>query len=493
MWAQQTRRCPGPWGWQGGRGLRHDVAAHSPSRTARPGAGPRDLLGPVCRRAAGSVDLPAGDFLCRELWIGLYSGGRVFNGVISTAFLLSCSACLLAADAISAERREGTLGLLFLTRIKSLDVLLGKLSSVGITSLCALVAFFPVLMIPVIAGGVTGTEAFRSGLGLFATLAFALGAGLFASAAQRERSRAVRASVLMVLFFVLVPSWLSRAMPPGGWKYIGVVSPLLPLVYARDAAYTAAPALYWASLAGVSALAAGLLILAGLRLRRATSDGGGEVLVPPPALREEEAEKAVGLYRWEPSKEEASPIEWLVYRQQGVSAGMWVPAVVALAYSGLVVWAHQPFAPAWGSGFLAAGLASGNRRRLARGRNGGLGGQPVSGRRAQDRRLGITAHHAGRRPVPGVGPMDGPETALHAQRDAGAGGYVPAGPRRGGFESGFEWRAFHTLGRVTQPRRAPCWARPRSAGWRSGLPSRPGARPVPWCGRSAWPKACPAW
>ena len=53
----------------------------------------------------------------------------------------------------------------------------------------------------------------------------------------------------------------------------------------------------------------------------------------------------MGLYRWEPSKDEASPIEWLVYRQQGISAGMWAPAVVALAYSGLVLWAHQPFAP----------------------------------------------------------------------------------------------------------------------------------------------------
>ena len=101
----------------------------------------------------------------------------MFDGVIGVAFLLSCSACLVTADLISAERREGTLGLLFLTRIKRLDVLLGKLGSVGITSLCALVAFLPVLMIPVLAGGVTGGEAFRKGLALFGTLWFALAAG----------------------------------------------------------------------------------------------------------------------------------------------------------------------------------------------------------------------------------------------------------------------------------------------------------------------------
>ncbi len=53
-------------------------------------------------------------------------GKRVFTGVVSAAFLLSCSASLLAADAISAERREGTLGLLFLTRVRSMHVLLGN-------------------------------------------------------------------------------------------------------------------------------------------------------------------------------------------------------------------------------------------------------------------------------------------------------------------------------------------------------------------------------
>ena len=180
-------------------------------------------------------------FFAGRAGLGSMSGWRVFNGVIGTAFILSCSACLLAADSISAERREGTLGLLFLTRIKSLDVLLGKLSSVGITSVCALVAFFPVLMIPVIAGGVTPTEAFRSGLALFATLAFALAAGLFASAAQRDRDRSVRTAVLMVGFFVMVPFAVSRALPSGGWSYLGAVSPLVSLVYTQEAAYSARP------------------------------------------------------------------------------------------------------------------------------------------------------------------------------------------------------------------------------------------------------------
>src|SRR5215472_9277836 len=64
-------------------------------------------------------------------------GKFVFNGIVGAAFLVSCCACLLTADAISAEWREGTLGLLFLTRVRVLDVLFAKLASVGLAGLCA--------------------------------------------------------------------------------------------------------------------------------------------------------------------------------------------------------------------------------------------------------------------------------------------------------------------------------------------------------------------
>ena len=116
-------------------------------------------------------------------------GRRVFDEITTAAFLLCCSACVLAVEAINTERREGTLGLLFLTRVRSFDVLAGKLVSVGMTSLCALIALAPALMIPVLAGGVTGGEAFRKAAGLLATLLFALGAGLCGAASQAQQER----------------------------------------------------------------------------------------------------------------------------------------------------------------------------------------------------------------------------------------------------------------------------------------------------------------
>lgn len=282
-------------------------------------------------------------FFAGSFGLAFATGRRVFNGVVGAAFLLSCSACVLAADVISAERREGTLGLLFLTRVKTLDVLLGKLASVGVTSLCALVAFLPVLLVPVMAGGVSGSEAFRKSLALLATLLFALAAGLFGSAARRERSKSVRDAVLVVVLVVLAPFLMFVTFVGPVFRGIGAFSPLVLLNYAGDTAFAASPEAYWGSLGILIAMAVGLMFAAGRRLRRVASDWGGEA--PPPKVVEAESERAVGLYRWQPSREEGSPIEGLVYRQQGVTAAIWMVAVVALAYSGVVLWAHEPLAP----------------------------------------------------------------------------------------------------------------------------------------------------
>jgi hypothetical protein len=283
-------------------------------------------------------------FFAGPLGLGFVTGRRVFDGIVGAAFLLSCSACVLAADVISAERREGTLGLLFLTRVKTPDVLLGKLASVGVMSMGALVAFLPVLLVPVMAGGVSGAEAFRKALALLATLLFALAAGLFGSAARRERAKSVRDAVLVVSLVVLAPFVMFVTFVGGAFRVIGAFSPLVLLNYAGDASFAKSPGAYWGSLGIVIAMAVGLMFAAGRRLRRVASDWGGET--PPPKVVEAESERAVGLYRWQPAREEGSPIEWLVYRQQGVTAAMWMSAVVALAYSGVVLWVHEPLAPA---------------------------------------------------------------------------------------------------------------------------------------------------
>jgi hypothetical protein len=265
-------------------------------------------------------------------------GSFVFSAVVACAFLVSCSVCLLAADAISLERREGTLGLLFLTRVKALDVLLGKLGSVGIISLGALVSFLPVLMIPLLAGGVTGGEATRKALALLNTLFFALVSGLSASATQHVRFRAVRSAVLLlagIMILPFLPYWIGFGGP---LHLLAAFSPLVSVISAGEGHYTNSRAFYWTSLLAVHVLAWLLLLNAAFRLRRYPGDQVGAAASSRARMGSDakRSEKEVGLGSWQPVKGESSPIEWLVFRQSGVGAVMWAVALLALAYEGWV-------------------------------------------------------------------------------------------------------------------------------------------------------------
>jgi ABC-type transport system involved in multi-copper enzyme maturation permease subunit len=262
-------------------------------------------------------------------------GRYVFNAVLAAAFIVSCSVCLLSADAISAERREGTLELLFLTGVRPLDVLLGKLGSVGLTSVCALVAFLPALMVPLLAGGVTGGEAFRKGLALLNLLFFALVAGLCASALKRDRFRASRLAVLLVALVVIVPFLVLVVSRQTVSFCFGLLSPLLSEWVAGDTYYSASPRPFWMSLLLLQVAGWALLLGAGLLLRRALSqEGSGQATQI--AAEPVEKPQVVGLMSWQPAKDESTPVEWLVYRRFRVGALLWAAALLALAYNGWV-------------------------------------------------------------------------------------------------------------------------------------------------------------
>ena len=98
-----------------------------------------------------------------------------FVGVLSAGVFLT-------ADCLSGEKREGTLGLLFLTDLRGPDVVLGKLLATSLRAAQGLVAVFPILGLPLLLGGVTGGEFWRIVLGLANTLFLSLTLGLAGSA-----------------------------------------------------------------------------------------------------------------------------------------------------------------------------------------------------------------------------------------------------------------------------------------------------------------------
>jgi ABC-type transport system involved in multi-copper enzyme maturation permease subunit len=126
------------------------------------------------------------------VWFGLLmssSRGSSERGKILFIFVgaLSLGFCLLAgmfltADCLSEEKREGTLGLLFLTPLKGYDVVLGKLLATSLHAFYGLLAILPLLALPLLMGGVTGGEFWRVTLALFTAILFSLALGMLVSA-----------------------------------------------------------------------------------------------------------------------------------------------------------------------------------------------------------------------------------------------------------------------------------------------------------------------
>ena len=134
-------------------------------------------------------------------------------------FLCALAGIFLTADCLSEERREGTLGLLFLTDLKGYDVVLGKFAARSINAFYALLALLPLTGLPLLVGGVTGAEFWRMMLALVNALFFSLALGTCVSAFSRDAHNAMGATlVVVVLIFggVAALAGLPQPMPKLG-------------------------------------------------------------------------------------------------------------------------------------------------------------------------------------------------------------------------------------------------------------------------------------
>jgi ABC-type transport system involved in multi-copper enzyme maturation permease subunit len=132
-------------------------------------------------------------------------GARLFRELNSMLFFsIAIFVPMLTADCLSREKREGTLGLLFLTPLTARDIVAGKSLIHTVRAFTLVLAALPILLLPFLLGGVTGrdvTHAISSNLG---GLLLALAAGLLASTRNSEWVRAVvYAEILNGLFILL--------------------------------------------------------------------------------------------------------------------------------------------------------------------------------------------------------------------------------------------------------------------------------------------------
>jgi ABC-type transport system involved in multi-copper enzyme maturation permease subunit len=249
------------------------------------------------------------------------NGAFAFNGLVVAAFVFCCFSGFLTVDGISRERREGTLGLLFLMRVRALDVLLGNFGAAGIASLCALAAFVPVLIVPVLTGGVSGGEAARKVLALFDTMILSLAAGLWASAGGRGWSSCARSAAGVLFLVIFSPLVLGAFLPLFSQLFHTWPGPLSALEAAKDVNYRKSAAPYWVSIVTIHEISWLLVIGAGIRLRR--------------AMREEDetpVQSASPARIPKPPAAGEAPLEWLMRRQRGIKTVAWAGALLKVAY-----------------------------------------------------------------------------------------------------------------------------------------------------------------
>jgi ABC-type transport system involved in multi-copper enzyme maturation permease subunit len=139
---------------------------------------------------------------------------QILSSILLTFSLVG--GILLTADSIASERREGTLGLLFLTELTGRDIVLGKLASSSIQGLCALLGALPILAIPLMMGGITAADYWFTALALLASLLASCGIGLWASTRSRSAGAGVSSALLGVIVLCILPvllAWSARRIP----------------------------------------------------------------------------------------------------------------------------------------------------------------------------------------------------------------------------------------------------------------------------------------
>lgn len=250
----------------------------------------------------------------------------------------------LTADSVSRERREETLGLLFLTDLRGVDVILGKLAAKGIVPMYCLLAMCPSLAVCLIVGGVTPGEVWRLVLSLLNTLFLAMALTLLTSTLCRRQGVALGSALAVLVLFAGVLPMLGacfRGSSPAAARALKYLfSPLGTHLLVYDAPYRALSGWYWLSLLGTHLVAWSSLLVAGGWLRGVSLDewtdyqARAEVSgISPEILARRRLARSELMSR--------NPMAWLASRD--AARPRWIWALPALALGLVIGWDPNPF------------------------------------------------------------------------------------------------------------------------------------------------------
>jgi ABC-type transport system involved in cytochrome c biogenesis permease component len=127
---------------------------------------------------------------------GMQIGMAIFQILKFVSFLFACAAgVFLTSDCLSEEKRDGTLGLLFLTDLRGHDVVLGKLLATSLRTFYALLAIFPIMALSFVLGGVAVDDFQQSIIAICNALFFSLALGMVISVISRDSNKAMTATL----------------------------------------------------------------------------------------------------------------------------------------------------------------------------------------------------------------------------------------------------------------------------------------------------------
>ncbi len=202
-------------------------------------------------------------------------GGQVFEVMVGfMAFYAGIAGVHATSDAFGWEKREGTLGLLFLTDLSGWDVVAGKGVAKALNSFYGLLAMLPLLSVPLLLGGVTGGQVVRTSVILIVIMLESLAIGLWVSSRSVNERKSIMATLGMVLLLFLGPFFGAvLAGEAYGWSekdvwQIGIASPLFGLVAAQFVGTGVSPnwpSLTWLGSVGFAVAVTGLCLVSASR------------------------------------------------------------------------------------------------------------------------------------------------------------------------------------------------------------------------------------
>jgi hypothetical protein len=219
------------------------------------------------------------------LLFGALLSGRNQGRLLAQLLCLAGLYCVLrtpqlTAGALAEERRNQTLGLLYISGLSVWEVFAGKFLSAALMTFTYLLALFPMLALPFLAGGISFDHFVATAAGLPVLVFFVLSISLLASVFTQDESGAIALCFLILsVLCIVTPAifyaqsyFAPNATPSSGWLLLSpAYGPKLVWNGLRTGFGPAAQADFWRNLGvtlTLSFMAIGIAAIAFKRLWR---------------------------------------------------------------------------------------------------------------------------------------------------------------------------------------------------------------------------------